>query len=381
MWRIEVVDARSLREAASLLRRHGARAHPLAGGGDLFPLLWKAGPDQGRLRPRVLVNLASIRGMGRIHYARGEGLSLGAMASVADIQSHRDVRDRYRGIAQAAAAVGSAEVRRTATLGGNLCQRPRCAYFRQREVLCLKDGGHTCWAVDGDHRYYHAILEGGPCHAVHPSDLAPALIAAGAMADLVGGGASRCLPLEQFFVTAQQDVLRENVLAPGELLVQVRVPDPAPGTRSAYVKARMDASWDFALAAAAVSLVMREEVVREARVVLGGVSPRPYRALDAERILRGRPLSLAAARAAAEAAVAGARPLRLNSYKVDLAGGLARRAILEAADGHLAALEPPGAPGTTGCCHAPGGPVRCRACPAAPRPQRQKAKGRRPESL
>ncbi len=370
MRRFDVIDARSLREAAMLLGRHGARAHPLAGGGDLFPLLWNAAPEQGRERARILVNLASIPGLGRIHYERGEGLALGAMVTMADIQADRTVRDKYPGIAQAAAEVGSPEVRRAATLGGNLCQRPRCAYFRQRDVLCLKKGGDRCWAVEGDHRYYHAVLEGGPCHAVHPSDLAPALIAAGAAALLVGGKASRALPLEQFYVTPAVDVRCETVLAPGELLAGVRLPEPAPGTHSVYLKARMGPSWDFALASAAVSLVVRDGMVAEARVVLGGVSPRPYRALGAEAILRGRALTHGAVRAAAEAALGGARPLRLNGYKVDLAVGLVRRALVEAAGGSLAAAEPSEADAPAGCCHAPAGPARCRACPATPRARR-----------
>jgi CO/xanthine dehydrogenase FAD-binding subunit len=178
-------------------------------------------------------------------------------------------------------------------------------------------------------------------------------------------------------VTGHRAVLRENVLRPGELLAQVRVPDPAPGTRSAYVKARMDASWDFALASAAVSLVVRDGMVEAARVVLGGVSPRPYRALGAEAILRGSTLTLGAARAAAEAALAGARPLRLNAYKVELAVGLVRRALVEAAGGELTAAGPPDRPAPSDCCHAPAGPLRCRACPGAPRPERQKAKGRK----
>lgn len=368
MRRFEVVDARSLAEAASLLRKHGAAAHPLAGGGDLFSLI-RNGPPNRRLAPRprrplVLVSLASIPGIDRIRYRRGRGLTLGAMAIVADIQAHRAVRDRYRGIAQAAAEVGSPEVRRTATLGGNLCQRPRCEYFRRRDAACLKNGGAGCPALRGDNRYYHAILEGGPCHAVHPSDLAPALLAAGATAHLVGGGGPRSLPLESFFVTPQEDVARENALAPGELLAEVRVPEPAPGTRSAYVKARVDPSWDYALASAAVTLVVREDVVQDARMVLGGVAPRPYRAREAEGLLRGAAINLGLVQAVADAAVEAARPLRHNSYKVDLARTVVRQAIAKAVGGPI-----PPAPGPVMqggklvCCHVPVGPVRCRGCP------------------
>jgi xanthine dehydrogenase YagS FAD-binding subunit len=371
MRRFHLIEARSLKEAASLLEEHGAAAHPLAGGADLFSLLRSHVPDGRPARPRVLVSLASIRGLGRIRYARGKGLKLGAMALVADLQGERAVRDKYRGIGQAAAEVGSPEVRRTVTLGGNLCQRPRCAYFRRRDAACLKNGGAGCPALRGDHRYYQAILEGGPCHMVHPSDLAPALIAAGATAHLVGRRGTRSMPLERFFLTPSENVAQENVLAPGELLAEVRVPDPAPGTRSAYVKARVDPSWDYALASAAVSLVLREDLVQDARVVLGGVAPRPYRALEAERILRHAAMNEGLVQATADAAVEAARPMRLNSYKVDLARAVVRQAVAKAFGGPI-----PPAPGPVlqggklVCCHVPIGPVRCRGCPDPARPRR-----------
>ena len=371
MQRFEIIDARSLRQAASLLKAHGGRAQPLAGGGDVFALLRDDAPNGRSARLHVLVSLASVRGLDRIQYERGKGLRLGAMASVADIQANRAVKDKYRGIAQAAAEVGSPEVRRTTTVGGNLCQRPRCAYFRWRKVACLKRGGADCPAVDGDHRYYHAILEGGPCFSVHPSDLAPALIAAGAAAHLVGGDGRRSMPLERFFVTPGENIQRENVLAPGELLAEVRVPDPAPGTRSAYVKARVDPSWDFALASTAVTLVVRGDVVQDARIVLGGVAPRPYRALEAEGILRRAPINLGLVQAAADAAVAAARPMRHNSYKVDLARTVVRHAIAKAVGGPI--LSAPGPMlqgGKLVCCHVPVGPVRCRGCPDPARRRR-----------
>lgn len=364
MRRFEVIDARSLAEACALLRRHGPEAYPLAGGGDLFSLLWNGFSPSSRDGTRVLVNLASIPRIGRIAHKRGRGLTLGAMCRVEDIEAHRAIKDRYRGIAQAAAEVGSPEVRRTATLGGNLCQRPRCAYFRRADGVCLKNGGDGCPAVDGDHQYYHAILNGGPCFAVHPSDLAPALIAADATAHIVGGRAPRSIPLEELYALRQDGVLHETVLAPGELLAEVRVPDPAPGTRSAYVKARVDPSWDYALASAAVALVVREEFVQDARIVLGGVAPRPYRALEAEGVLRDAAMSLGLVQAAADAAVGRARPMRRNSYKVDLARAVVRHAIAKAVGGPI-----PPAPGPVMqggklvCCHVPVGPVRCRGCP------------------
>ncbi|HYB73292.1 MAG TPA: FAD binding domain-containing protein [Candidatus Sulfotelmatobacter sp.] len=329
MQRFELIDARSLQEASSLLKKHGAQAQPLAGGGDLLYLMkdYVEGP---RLKsPTVLVNLESIPGTNTIKYERGKGLVLGATALIADIEADKTIQEKYPVIHQAAAEVASPQLRNMGTLGGNLCQKPRCWYYRNQDIVCLKKGGDQCWAINGDNRYYHAVLEGGPCHIVSPSDMAPALIAAGATVHLFGGKAARSMPLEKFFVTTRESLYQETVLAPAELVAEVRVPEPKPGTRSAYVKARIRGSWDFALASAGVSLRAANGVVQEARVCLGGVSPRPYRAEAAEKALVGKKVDEATAKAAAEAALADAKPMTMNAYKVDLAKAVLKRAILE----------------------------------------------------
>jgi xanthine dehydrogenase YagS FAD-binding subunit len=331
MQGFELVDARSLQEASALLKKHGAKAQALAGGGDLLYLMkdYVEGPKMKS--PSVLVNLESIPGIDKVRYEPGKGLAMGAMVKVADVEADRTVAEKYPVIRQAAAGMGSSQLRNMGTLGGNLCQRPRCWYYRKREIECLKKGGETCWAKGGENRYYHAILEGGPCYMVHPSDMAPALIAAGAIVTLVGGKASRSVPLERFYVTTKDNLYQETVLAPGELVAEVRVPEPKQGTRSAYVKARIRGSWDFALASAAVSLRATNGVVQEARVCLGGVSPRPYRAEAAEKALVGKKADEAAAKAAAEAALADAEPMSMNAYKVDLAKAVLKRAIMQSA--------------------------------------------------
>ncbi len=331
MQRFELIDARSLQEASSLLKKHGAQAQPLAGGGDLLYLMkdYVEGP---RLKsPTVLVNLESIPGTNTIKYERGKGLVLGATALIADIEADKTIQEKYPVIHQAAAEVASPQLRNMGTLGGNLCQKPRCWYYRNQDIVCLKKGGDQCWAINGDNRYYHAVLEGGPCHIVSPSDMAPALIAAGATVHLVGGKAARSMPLEKFFVTTRESLYQETVLAPAELVAEVRVPEPKPGTRSAYIKARIRGSWDFALASAGVSLRAANGVVQEARVCLGGVSPRPYRAEAAEKALVGKKADEATAKSAAEAALADAKPMTMNAFKVDLAKAVLKRAIMQSA--------------------------------------------------
>jgi xanthine dehydrogenase YagS FAD-binding subunit len=331
MQRFELIDARSLAEAASLLKKHGAKAAPLAGGGDLLYLM-KDFVEGPKLKlPTTLVNLESIPGIDTIKYEAGKGLVMGAMVKVADIEANKTVAEKYPVIHQAAAEVASPQLRNMGTLGGNLCQKPRCWYYRHPDIVCLKKGGETCWAIKGDNRYYHAIVEGGPCYIVSPSDLAPALIAAGATIHLVGGKAARSMPLENFFVTTKDNLYQENVLAPGELVAEVRVPEPKAGTKSAFHKARIRGSWDFALASAAVSLRAENGVVRECRICLGGVSSRPYRSEAAEKALIGKKADEATAKAAAEAALAPAEPMSMNAYKVDLAKAILRRAIMQSA--------------------------------------------------
>jgi xanthine dehydrogenase YagS FAD-binding subunit len=331
MQRFDLIDARSLQEASALLKKNGSKAAPLAGGGDLLYLMkdYVEGP---KLKiPSVLVNLESIPGIDKIKHENGKGLVMGVMVKVADIEADKTIKEKYPVVSQAAAEVASPQLRNMGTLGGNLCQKPRCWYYRHQDIVCLKKGGEQCWAVKGDNRYYHAILEGGPCHIVSPSDMAPALIAVGATIHLLGGKAPRSMPLEKFYVTTKDNLYQENVLAPGELVAEVRVPEPKPGTKSAFHKARIRGSWDFALASAAVSLRAENGVVRECRICLGGVSPRPYRSEAAEKALIGKKADEATVKAAAEAALADADPMSMNAYKVDLAKAVLKRAIMQSA--------------------------------------------------
>jgi xanthine dehydrogenase YagS FAD-binding subunit len=246
------------------------------------------------------------------------------MTTLAEIARDDGLRRSYTALAEGAGAAASPQLRNQGTLGGNLCQRPRCWFYRG-EYPCLRKGGDTCFAIEGDSRY-HCILGGGPCFIVHPSDTSPALVALGAVARIVGpGGRGRTVPLEQFFVLPSQHVTKENVLEPGEIVVEVTL--PAPPTRSTYRKARARRSWDFALAGAAVALTMADDRVTQARVVLSGVAPVPWRAKAAEAALNGRRLDAKAIRRAAEAAVEGADPMPDNRYKVALTRGVVEQAL------------------------------------------------------
>jgi xanthine dehydrogenase YagS FAD-binding subunit len=317
--RFAYVRARSVEEALEHLATPGALAH--AGGTDLI----------GCLRDQVF-GAAKLVSLGRIDALRGiretadGGLAIGALATIADVAASPTIRQRYAALAQAAAEVGSPQLRSQGTLGGNLCQRPRCWYYRG-EFHCARKGGELCYAVQGENRY-HAILGGGPCFIVHPSDTAPALVALGASARIVGPRGERTVPLESFFVLPAQDLERENVLAHDELLIEVSLPRPKAGSRSLYRKVRERGAWDFALASLALVLRLREREVAEARVVLGGVAPIPWRSKAAEDAITGRALDATTAARAAEAAVRGAEALGQNGYKIPLVQGIVEESLL-----------------------------------------------------
>ncbi len=212
------------------------------------------------------------------------------------------------------------------TVGGNLCQRPRCWYYRSTLFDCLKKGGASCFAVDGSSKY-HAILGGADCYIVHPSDLAPVLLALGASASITGPHGSRTLPLEEFFVGPEQNIRAETALEIGEILTSVFVPTPAPGQISVYLKARKRQPQEFALASVAASLQVGAGVVERASIVLGGVAPTPWGASQSEEALRGVSIADVDPESVGNYAVQGAQPLRDNRFKVRLAASLVARAI------------------------------------------------------
>ena len=232
-------------------------------------------------------------------------------------------------LAQAAEVIGSPQIRHAGTIGGNLCQRPRCWYYRNEHIVCLKKGGDRCYAAGGENKY-NAILGGGPSYIVHPSDTATALVALGASVTIAGPNGMRNVPLEQFFILPTQNVTRENILKPDEIVTAILVPTSPLAARSVYLKFREKMSMDWAMAACAVSLTTSNGVVTDSRIVLGGVAPIPWRVPKAEAALKGQAVNADTLRAVAEAALDGAVPLAQNGYKVPLTKTLVRRAIQQA---------------------------------------------------
>jgi len=303
----------SIKEAAEAAGRADARI--LAGGTDLLGCL-----RDGVFQANRLVSLNNIKELKGIRSQPRGGWRIGALTTLTEIAEHPQIRASYPVLAEAAASVATPQLRNQGTLGGNLCQRPRCWYFRG-QFRCRRKGGDTCFAEAGESQY-HGIFGASQCYIVHPSDTAPALVALDAKVNILGRRGTRLVPISSFFVLPKDSLVKENVLEPGEIVTEILLDAPPAGARSTYRKVRERASFDFALAGAAIVLVIAEGKVKTARVVLSGVAPVPWRSTEAEKAIIGKPLDATAVAIAAEAAVKGAMPMADNGYKVPLVRGI-----------------------------------------------------------
>jgi len=319
----DYVRPKSIQAAVSHLSAERAMAH--AGGTDLM----------GCLRERIfpvgkVVSLSELQELRGVGETADGGLRIGALTTLHALAEHPLVLRRFGGLAQAAGEVGSPQLRNQGTIGGNLCQKPRCWYYRA-DFTCLRKGGGTCFAVDGENQFHCIFGGGGTCFVVHPSDTAPVLVAFNATARVAGPKGVRQVPLEKFFVLPEVDVQRETVLARGEIVTEIRIPPPAPGTRSSYRKIRARRSWDFALAGVALALRFDGKRVIGGRVVLSGAAPVPWRSAEVEQVVRGKELTADVIAAAAKAVTAGAEPLEKKGYKIRLFQGMIEEELTRAA--------------------------------------------------
>lgn len=297
---------------------------PLAGGSDLLALMKDEVETPGRL-----VSLKDLRDLKGIRWDPKTGLRIGAMATIDEVASDPTLKFDYSELAEAFGRVAGPQIRNVATVGGNLCQRPRCWYFRNGFGLVpMKDG--KSMAVEGDNRFHAILGNDGPACFVTPSTVAPLLVALGTQVAVLGPQGERRMDLESFFRIPQKEGEREHDLAPGEIVTEIVVP-PATGLRVASYEVRQRETLDWSLATASVVLAMDGDRVSRARVVLGQVAPVPWTAKAAEALLVGRTLDRATAEKAGEAAIEGAKPLSRNRYKVQLARVAVKRALLAAA--------------------------------------------------
>jgi xanthine dehydrogenase YagS FAD-binding subunit len=318
--------ARDLRQAVMLAEQahQDGRSASFAGGGsDLLGLV-----KERIVRPDVIVSLKGVKGLDEVAAEAG-GLVIGGEITLDALSRNPLVQRQYAVLAEAAGGVATPQIRNVGTLAGNVCQRPWCWYYRNG-FPCYKAGGNTCFSYTGENQF-HAIFGGGPSYIVHPSDTAPALLALDAKFRVLGPAGERSVPAADFFVLPRQNPARENVLGAEDVLAAVLVPRLRPGTRSTYHKVLDREAWTHAVVSAAVVLEMDQQVCRSARVVLGGVAPIPWRLPEVEKLLAGQRITGDLAARAGEAAVAGARPLARNGYKVPLTKAVVQRTILDLA--------------------------------------------------
>jgi xanthine dehydrogenase YagS FAD-binding subunit len=327
MKSFEWTNPTSINEAVKMLSAAAATdideaPRPIAGGQDLLTTM-----KDYMSRPTRVVNLKHIPGLNRITL-NARGLTIGALVTLSELDEHPGIRKSFPALSEAARSVATPQIRNLGTVGGNLCQRPRCWYFRLEEVVCLKKGGSECYAASGENKY-NAIIAGGPSFIVHPSDLAPVLVALGARATVSGVAGKREIPLDKFFtLPSEGNIRRENVLQNDDIITEIFVPASRLARHSTYLKFKERESLDFALASVAAAIELApNRTVHDARIVLGGVAPIPWRVPKAEKFLIDKKLDGEVLAEAAKIALADAQPLEKNAYKVPLAQTLVRRAL------------------------------------------------------
>jgi xanthine dehydrogenase YagS FAD-binding subunit len=307
------VQAKSVKEALTHLAAPESRIH--AGGTDLLGCL-----HDHVFGAEKVVSINRINSLRGISKTIDGGVRIGALTTITEVAESPLINRLYPGLAQGAAEVASPQLRNQGTLGGNLCQKPRCWYYRG-EFDCIRKGGDRCYAVGGENQF-HCIFGGETCFIVHPSDTAPPLVALEALVKIKGAESKRTVPVEKFHMPPDRDPLRQTVLEPGEIVTEILLPPPPDGLWSSYRKVRARRAWDFALAGVALALQLEAQTVRHARVAFSGVAPVPWRSRQVEDVILGRKLDKETLREAAHAAAEGAKPMEKNGYKVPLLKGL-----------------------------------------------------------
>jgi xanthine dehydrogenase YagS FAD-binding subunit len=322
-------------QAVGLLDSKWGAAELLAGGTDLLDL-----QKEYIAQPEKVVSLAGLgKEFRTIKASAPPGrfptvVTIGAGVTLAEIADNKEIQRTYPALAATANDIGGPQIRNMGTLGGNLCQRNRCWYFRDEHVPCLLKGGDKCFALDGENRYHAIFTQGHKCVIVHPSTLAPVLIALGSTATVLGPKGERTIALDKFFQAPSSGTQREHVLAPNEVVLSVTI---SPGTEqfwdlpNASYEVRHKQAYDWPLVQAAVALPTKDGKVQGARVVLGHVAPTPHVAKTAAQALDGKEVTEETATAAGAAAAEGAKPLGQNDYKVKLVAVAVKRAVLMAA--------------------------------------------------
>jgi xanthine dehydrogenase YagS FAD-binding subunit len=331
MRAFEYTTPKQSKQAVALLGKQWADAEVLAGGSDLLGLM-----KDDIVHPKRLVNVKNVEELHGIRFSEQRGLRIGALMTLVEISEHPQVKQHYPMLAQAAGDAASPQIRNVATLGGNMCQRPRCWWFRNGFGLLATGPNGKSLVLDGDNRHHAILGNDGPAYFVSPSTVAPVLIAYNARIRLLGPEGPRELPLDKFFVIPKTEGEREHDLRPNEIVTDIIVPPAASGARASHYEIRQKEAFDWPYATASVVLEMNGDRVRAARVVMSHVAPVPWVSNEAAQALTGKTISEETADAAGAAAVSAAKSLGRNKHKIKLARVAVRRAVLQAVKGEKA---------------------------------------------
>jgi len=303
-----------------------SKSKMLAGGTDLVGEL-----KERTQTPDLVVNLKSIPGLNSVK-STSRGLEIGALVTLTDLAENKEVARGWPALTQTTLKTATPQVRNTATVGGNLCQRPRCWYYRDATYPCLKKGGELCYAREGENEF-HAIFDNSTCNIIHPSNLAPALMVYGALMDITGPDGTETLPVEEFWVSPEEDISVENILEPNHVVTRIILPKGSESSTSAYLEVREKQSYDWSICGSTVNLILDGGKVRSSRIVLSAVAPTPVRRTDLEEMINGKSINEKLIKAVCDEAVKDATPQRDNQYKTILVKATLSRAIRRAMKG------------------------------------------------
>jgi xanthine dehydrogenase YagS FAD-binding subunit len=324
----EYTSPKGKQQVVGLLGQRWEDAEVLAGGSDLLGLM-----KDDIVHPKRLVNVKEVEELRGISFTPQRGLRIGALMTLVDVSENPQVRQHYPMLAHTAGDAASPQIRNVATIGGNMCQRPRCWWFRNGFGLLAMGPDGKSLVLQGDNRHHAILGNEGPAYFVSPSSVAPALIAYNAQIRLFGPNGARELPLEKFFVIPKAEGEREHDIRPNEIVTEIVVPPPPAGAKASHYEVRQKEAFDWPYATASVVLEMSGNTVRSARVVMSHVAPVPWVSNEAAQAITGKALTDQSASAAASAAVANARSLGRNKYKIQLAQVAVKRALLQAVQG------------------------------------------------
>jgi xanthine dehydrogenase YagS FAD-binding subunit len=322
MEHFEYLQPKTIKDASKMVTEKPEKTILYSGGTDVLGMI-----KDHLIFPEQIINLKSIPNLDKIEYTSGKGLRIGALTKLTEISHHDLINKKYSVLAQAAKEVASPQLRNIGTIGGNICQRPRCWYFRG-EFNCLRKGGDICYAVDGENKY-HCIIGGAPCFIVHPSDTAVALLALDAVLKIFNGKKYKEVPINEFFILPETEVRKENILEPGDIITEIMIPDLPSNTKSTFIKIKERQVWDFALVSLAAVIRKSGNQIISGKVAFGGVAPAPWIEKSVNQKLAGLNLTKKTIDDLAELSFAEAIPLEQNEYKIIVARNLLKKALID----------------------------------------------------